>query len=158
MYKEYVPHPRYGDRPDFSGKGFSREDVLESWWGYSKETFFPETAIRADVANQNYSVFPRSLYVDIEKKCRDCGRDFLFFAREQKHWYEELYFTVDAQCVKCIDCRKKEQEIRVLAGEYENLLKKEDRTEEEMAKLKLLASELYEIGYIRNKRKLGEIA
>jgi hypothetical protein len=157
IYKEYVNHPRYGDRPISSGSNFSRDEILKSWWGYDGEIIFPESAIEADVARQNYSVFPRSLYVDIEKQCMNCNRSFIFFAHEQKYWYEDLNFIIDADCVKCVECRIQEQRLRLLVKEYEVLTKNMLRSAEETVKLKELASKLHEIGYIKNKRKIGQI-
>jgi NADH:ubiquinone oxidoreductase subunit F (NADH-binding) len=66
-------------------------------------------------------------------------------------------FYVDADCNKCIDCRKKEQSIKQLMHEYESLLKKPDRTEIETSRLKNVALELYQQGYIRNRDKVDKI-
>ncbi len=37
--------------------------------------------------------------------CRTCARTFLFFAREQQYWYEDLHFYIDTDCVHCPTCR-----------------------------------------------------
>jgi len=154
----YVDHPRYGDRPIDSGYSYSEDEIRNSYWGYRREDIFIETAIPADLEKQNFPTFPRKLYVDIRRKCIQCERWFIFFAREQKYWYEELGFIIDADCVKCVECRKKEQGIKQLISEYEKLLKISSRTESETINLKEIAQELYEFGYIKNKQKVDSIA
>lgn len=156
-YKDYVPHPRYGDKPLYSGAHYSAEEIEQAHWSYERKSYFPETAIAANIDKQNYSIFPRSLYVDIEKQCRQCGRWFIFYAREQQYWYESLGFYVDADCVKCPDCRRQEQEIKTLMHAYEALLKKPDRTEEEAGQLKAIALELFQLGYIRDQHKIDRL-
>jgi len=157
MYKEYVVHPRYGDKPMYSGNNYSRDEIINSFWSYRRDKIFQETAIPANISNQNYSICPRKLYVDIEKSCRQCKRPFLFFAMEQKYWYEDLHFYVDADCVKCVECRKKEQSIKFLMIEYENLLKNNDRTNEQTKRLKQVALKLFQVGYITNENKVNQI-
>lgn len=157
MYKEYVKHPRYGDKPKYSGYKYTVDEILQSHWHYDKETIFPETAIPADVNKQNYSIYPCNIYVDIEKQCRQCQRWFIFYAQEQKYWYEELGFAIDADCVKCIDCRKKEQTVKQMMLNYEKLVKNKNRTSDETRKLKNIALELLQLGYIKNKHKLDKI-
>ncbi|MCK5649177.1 MAG: zinc-ribbon domain containing protein [Gammaproteobacteria bacterium] len=133
------------------------DEILESHWSYNKESIFPETVIKADVSRQNYSVFPRSFYVDIEKQCTQCHRWFIFYAKEQQYWYESLGFYIDSDCVKCIDCRKSEQSINTLQQEYGLLIKMTTRTKKETSRLKNIALELYQSGYIKNKHKIDNI-
>ncbi|MFN9541417.1 MAG: zinc-ribbon domain containing protein, partial [Planctomycetota bacterium] len=49
-----------------------------------------DSAVRADVSRQNYSVCPRYWYVDATFRCSRCSETFKFTAAEQKRWYEEL--------------------------------------------------------------------
>ncbi|KHD11347.1 hypothetical protein PN36_20450 [Candidatus Thiomargarita nelsonii] len=158
MGKQYVCHPRYGDKPTISGNTFSIEQIKQAYWGYRRESFFPESAIKADIERQNYSIYPKKLYVDMERQCTQCNRQFIFFAAEQKYWYETLGFYIDADCVKCIDCRKKEQKIKKMMLDYEELLKKSNKTAKETSRLKNIALELFQLGYIRNKHKIERIA
>jgi len=65
-----------------------------------------ETAVRADISRQNYTVCPRHWYLDAIIKCSACGEKFRFSVVEQKLWYEDLYFYVDAFPKQCTDCRK----------------------------------------------------
>lgn len=83
-------------------------------------------------------------YFDERRVCRDCQRPFLFFADEQKHWYEELRFTLEADCMRCVPCRKDEQVVSRARGRYEALVHVADRTAEqdlEMAECCLLLVE-----------------
>jgi len=56
-----------------------------------------------------------------------------------------------------VDCRKKEQDIKQLMHKYEELVKKENRDEDETKLLKNTALELYQLGYIRDKQKIDKI-
>ena len=156
-YKAYVMHPRYGDKPLYAGNKFSLEEILSAYWGYQRETVFPETAIKADTDKQNHSGFPRGLYVDIEKQRVQCQRWFIFYAQEQKYWYETLSFYIDVDCVKCVDCRKKMQAIKQLMLDYERLVKMKTRTEDETKALKHTALELFQLGYIKDRQKVDNI-
>jgi hypothetical protein len=49
---------------------------------------------------------PFLVYYDIHKKCKTCGKDFVFSKNEQRYWYEELKFRVQSECVNCLDCRR----------------------------------------------------
>ncbi|NRB25515.1 zinc-ribbon domain-containing protein [Shewanella sp.] len=126
-----------------------------SHWRYSGLNFFPETAIAADTTKQNYAIYPRSTYVDIEEECEVCGRPFIFFAQEQKHWFEELGFWIDAHCTRCVECRKKDQEIRLMQKRYQVLVETENRAVPESRELKKIAMELYQLGYLRDEKKLN---
>lgn len=63
--------------------------------------------------------------------CQGCRRPFLFFAAEQKHWYEELGFSIEADCNRCVPCRKQQQGIAHKRETYQRLLHVEHRTPEE---------------------------
>src|SRR5215467_13122347 len=107
-----VKHPRFGTTIRPSGADVDGETVRKSFWRYSRETIFPETAIPADLRKQNYSMSACKWYVDVLKTCRDCNRPFIFYAVEQRHWYEVLGFKLDANCVRCPECRKTDQTLR----------------------------------------------
>ncbi|MCW8931552.1 MAG: zinc-ribbon domain-containing protein [Gammaproteobacteria bacterium] len=158
MYKSYVYHPRYGDKPIYTGACYPTSKILQAHWQYDETSIFPETAILADTNLQNYSVYPIEIYVDIEKKCRDCNHWFLFFAQEQKYWFEILRFYVDSDCVKCIDCRKKDHNIKSMINDYEKLVKNQNRSRKETSKLKNIALELFQLGYIKDRQKVDSIS
>jgi hypothetical protein len=67
----------------------------------------PPGAVRGDPRRQLFCCdVPRYFYVDLPRTCRDCGADFVFSAREQRHWYETLGFRLDARAVRCLPCRR----------------------------------------------------
>lgn len=115
---EMVRHPRYGCVPIPSGTTLSPEEVRGSFYQYEMVTIFPETAIAADIARQNFTTFPRGCYVDMLKVCRDCQRAFIFFAKEQKHWFEVLGFYIDSDCVRCPSCRHSVRDLRTRLQRY----------------------------------------
>jgi hypothetical protein len=155
--RNFVNHPRYGNSPIPSKYKFTREQIERGHWRYSSVKYFPETAIPANIEKQNYAVFPRSIYVDIEDQCEACKRPFIFFAEEQKYWFEELGFWIDAHCNRCIDCRKKDQELRYLQVTYQELVEKPDRSPKETRKLRNIALELYQLGFIKDVGKVNKI-
>lgn len=67
-------------------------------------------------------------YFDARRVCRKCERPFLFFAEEQKHWYEDLRFPLESDCLDCPPCRKDEQRLRAIRQKYDALLEEAART------------------------------
>ena len=155
--KSYVMHPRYGDRPIVSEFNIKEYDIEVAHWRLSSVNFFPETAIPANIEKQNYAIFPRRIYVDIEEQCEVCKRPFLFFALEQKYWFETLGFWIDSHCTRCMDCRLNDREIRSMQKRYQELVNKDGRTVDETKELKQFALELYMRGYIKDKNKIDKI-
>lgn len=78
-----------------------------------------ETAVRADITKQDYSVIPRYWYVDAKIRCQGCGEVFLFSIQEQQVWFEEYRLLVDASPVRCLPCRQKTQDIKRFKQEYD---------------------------------------
>lgn len=109
---DLVPHPRFGSKVVPSGETVSERDVRASYFAYKTAVLFPESAIAADISRQNFSTFPRGYYVDLLERCVRCKRPFIFFAREQKYWYEDLHFYIDSRCVHCAACRASIHELR----------------------------------------------
>jgi len=126
-YTEFVEHPRYGRSPRvtrLTPKG-------EVYLGWHIEGLIPNTAIRADVRKQIPATMHITHYYDLERQCCDCRRMFIFFAAEQKYWYEELQFGLDSDCVRCVPCRKQQQGIARSRQQYEDLFHVPDRTEDQ---------------------------
>lgn len=80
-YADYVEHPRYGRKPRITGLN-PIDGRPGAWlrWGPTDYNI-PNTAIAADRSKQvgHASV---THYFDTKRRCRDCGRMFLFFAEE----------------------------------------------------------------------------
>ena len=155
--RHLVPHPRFGCAVRPSGHVVSAEEIRDSYWGYPTQTVFPESAVPANIAKQNYSTFPRTYYVDILKKCRDCNRGFLFFAEEQQYWYEELGFHIDADCVRCSECRKHDQTTRQRFQRYSEYIGADDLSDDSLAILIDDAVFLWEHGMLKNQHNLGRL-
>lgn len=155
--KKYVMHPRYGDKPIASEFSFLSEEIERAHWRYRSAECFVETAIPANIEKQEVADFPRKIYVDIEERCEVCKRLFLFFALEQKYWFEALGFWIDSHCTRCMDCRLNDREIRSMQKRYQELVNKDGRTVDETKELKQFALELYMRGYIKDKNKIDKI-
>lgn len=145
-YSEYVEHPRYGRGPRFSG--IRPEDIP---LGYRMKSYVSArtiggTAVKADLEKQSFSCVPVLYYFDLERQCVDCGRPFIFFAEEQKHWYETLGFALDADCIRCIDCRNREHTIQRMRRRYEELLHRQNLSIEEQFEVVENALALIECG------------
>jgi Probable zinc-ribbon domain len=71
----------------------------------------PPGAIAADhskqVPNNSYGL-PRRFYVDLEFTCKDCGREEIWTARQQKWYYEVAKGSLYATAVRCRACRRKQ--------------------------------------------------
>ena len=152
-----VEHPRYGIHPRPSGCDEAVALERKDWGEYFASHVFPETAILADPTKQNYTVFPREYYVDKKKTCRGCGRKFIFFAEEKKHWFEELRFSIDAKCVDCPECRKSNQERRTRLTRFSSLVSKPDIDDASLADLVADASYMWEQGLLKKEDKLRRI-
>lgn len=155
--RDLVPHPRYGNRVVPSGVEVYLPALKRSYLQYGIERIFPESAIRADVTKQQFSFAPREYYVDILKRCRTCGRRFLFFAREQKHWYETLQFYIYADCVLCPECRHSDQVLRRRFKRYSENVNRTDLKDRQLAGLLEDAVFLFENGLLRNQQQLRRL-
>lgn len=150
-YETYVEHPRYGRRPHYTGLNPNPYDlkvqlhpnatnvhelqkravqVFGKKLNYMipLEKFTPKepprisgTAIKAEPSLQNQPTVPVTHYFDVERVCRDCKQPFIFFAQEQKYWYETLKFPLDSDCVRCPKCRKTERFLARTRATYERL-------------------------------------
>lgn len=154
---DVVQHPKYGDTVVTTPWATTREVIHASYWGYHRETFFPESAIPANIEKQSSSPVPRRYYVDILKQCRDCGLPFLFFAREQQYWYEELGFYLDADCVRCPVCRKSERHLREAFRRYSGLVSRTDLNDSELKTLVSDTVTIYEAGLLSDEQRLRTI-
>jgi hypothetical protein len=129
-YASFVEHPRYGKGPRFTGLdvGDSRDGRVYCHWHSPPGVRIPNTAVVAEVARQGNVTLHVTHYFDAKRVCRKCGRPFLFFAEEQKHWYEDLMFPLEADCLDCPPCRKDQQRVRAIRQKYDALLAKAGRS------------------------------
>lgn len=71
---------------------------------------------------------PYLAYWDRQKICRDCHTDFIFSAREQRYWYEELKFWVQSDAIHCLSCRRARREKKALQRQLQQQLALLDET------------------------------
>ena len=59
----------------------------------------------------SHSVLPTipDYFRDRPFKCKDCDKDDLWTAKEQKRWYEELGGEIESVAIRCRPCRQKEK-------------------------------------------------
>ena len=102
---KFIHHPLYGNIP-----------LIEGQWGsYPDPNFKPKIPVGAAPGNVALQEFcshchlPQYFYVDKQSVCVQCGKDFIFQAKEQKFWYENLKFNFHSHAIRCLDCRKKKR-------------------------------------------------
>ena len=171
-YRNYVEHPHFGRGPRFTGSNpsvFDTDVSLRSGTISTKEwdirhrgkrfnhnlkdlddseiPRIPNTAIIADPSKQPQNSYWRvTHYFDLDKVCLDCNRPFLFFAEEQRYWFEELGISLDAQALRCCDCRKKVRDTVLMLKNYDHLLHVEPRTQAQNLALAEILLTLIEAG------------
>jgi Probable zinc-ribbon domain len=132
-YADFVEHPRYGKGPRRTGLDvdvdFTPDGKVFCHWHSPPGVRIPKTAIAAHVPSQAPATVPVTHYYDARRVCRKCGKPFLFFAEEQKYWYETLKFPLEADCLECVTCRKDEQHLRAARQRYDALLAATSRSE-----------------------------
>jgi hypothetical protein len=136
-WRNFVEHPRFGRGPRITGLDVSDtpDGTVYCHWHSPPGVRIPNTAVAADVARQGRATLHVTHYYDARRVCRRCARPFLFFAEEQKHWYEELGFPLEADCLECPPCRKDAHRLGSLSRRYEILLRQEARTSDETLEL-----------------------
>ncbi|WP_165740091.1 zinc-ribbon domain containing protein [Pseudoalteromonas sp. Z1A6] len=152
----YLNHPRYGNTPITTNTPVTIEAIENAHWRYSSLKYFPNTVILADIKKQNYAIYPRALYVDIEEKCGTCSKAFIFFAQEQQYWFETLRFWVDSHCTHCFECRRHARYILTLRKRYDMLTSLANKTSGEKTQGKELGNTLYCLGIIKNINKVKD--
>lgn len=130
-YSNYVKHPRYGRGPRFTDT--KPRDVPPGFrlTTYVSKNKIGGTAIEANLERQSFSPIPVLYYFDLKRDCVECAQPFIFFAEEQKYWYETLGFVLDADCIRCTDCRIRCHGLERQRRRYEELFHTVHRTIDE---------------------------
>ena len=128
------------------GRNDPREMPLHFFYGSLRRDY--SSAVRADVEKQNCSICPRYWYVDAVFPCRRCGDEFIFSAAEQRVWYEDYGFWVDAVPAHCLSCRRTLRELKSARQEYDQTVTRVLDAGDIEAKRRLAAviDLLYELG------------
>lgn len=96
---------------------------------FSTSGKLPAGFLWGDPARQVFGLGgPALVFGPLEKRCRECGVDFVFTADEQRHWYETLGFFLDATAVRCSPCRTKRRKLEQARRAWELALKAVDST------------------------------
>lgn len=140
-FRVYALHPRFGQAPRYTG--YTPDDQEERVY-FAQTPIILDTAIRADQARLAPATVPCTHYGDVRKRCRDCRTWFIFFAEEQRHWYEELGFGTESDCVRCFACRKRTQGLARKRHRYEELFHAPHRSEAETIEMAECCLELLE--------------
>jgi hypothetical protein len=158
-FRDYVPHPRYGQGPRITGlnpeSDYATGKIFLHWHSPAGVRI-PNTAIAADVSRQKRAMIPVTHYFDAKRRCADCRKPFIFFAAEQKFWYEDLGFPLESDCVRCVPCRKKQQGVEWKRERYEELFHVQNRTPEQDLELVECSLTLVEAGLF-GRRQLERI-
>lgn len=152
-----VPHSRFGKTIRRSDYDVDDAAIRSECPKDDDEVIFPESAIPADLRRQNYMTVPRRWYVDVLKTCRNCRRRFIFYAAEQKYWYENLRIPIYAACAKCPECRKTNQTLRRRFQRFSQAVTRSDLTDDDFATLVLDAVFLWENGILQKREKLNRL-
>ena len=136
-YADFVEHPRYGKYPHITGLNPNSKTGSKAWlhWHSPKDCRIPNTAIVANRIRQNSGLGYVTHYFDVVRECEDCGRNYIFFALEQRHWYEVLSFNLSANCRRCVECRKSRQLIARTRKRYDHLVGLASRSDKETLEL-----------------------
>ena len=63
-----------------------------------------DTALLARL-NNSYDAMPR-YYADRPFRCRDCGAEEVWTAKQQKWWYEVVKANINSGATRCLPCRR----------------------------------------------------
>jgi hypothetical protein len=151
-YSHYVEHPRYGRGPRLTDVQTRERPIGYRLTTHLSSNKINGTAVEATHDRQSYSPVPVLYYFDLERTCVDCGRPFIFFAEEQKYWYEELGFSLDADCIRCIDCRKRQHGLEHDRRRYEELFHRTARTAAENVEMAECSLKLMENGVFHHRQ------
>lgn len=80
--------------------------------------FLPLGGLFAPYAGQSYCVpsfIQQGGYAPIVFRCKACGVESVWTAKQQKWWYEEAHGNIWSTAVRCAPCRAKERDRRAAA-------------------------------------------
>ncbi len=106
------PHPLYGEIPLIPAQVVDDAGKERHYYEFDLDYQppLPPGAVRGDVRRQEFCPLchvPRYFFVDQEKECVQCGKKFVFSAKEQKYWYETLKFNFHSVAIRCRLCRRR---------------------------------------------------
>ena len=66
-----------------------------------------------EALKHNNTYFLPKYYVDVPYRCRDCGSEEIWTAKQQQWWYEVAKGNLNSHAVRCYGCRKKIRDEKV---------------------------------------------
>ena len=148
IYADDVLHPRFGRGPRLTG--LDPTEDLEAGrnfgWLSTADERIPGTAIEADLSRQSPATVAVTHYFDRRRRCIDCKKHFIFYAAEQKYWYETLQFYIGADCIRCVSCRAATRLKDNTKLRYERLLQQQVKSPEDYLLLAKLGMDLFDLG------------
>lgn len=153
-FDDYVEHPRFGRGPQYTDVSAEKQDYPNAYtasWRSTRETRVLGTAVAADLSRQTPATLPVLFYFDERRTCADCCRSFLFFAEEQKYWFEQLGFKLEADCIRCWPCRHVRQSLEAAQARYEELARLDCPSRQEQVELLDVGLKLCEQGIFGRK-------
>ena len=154
-FNNYVAHPIFGKEPIKSNYSFTDEQIKEGLY-LDEFSYFKESAIPANIEQQKHGIFPRKFYVDIERSCTDCQRMFIWFAKEQKYWFEQQFIHTNAKCLRCYECRQEHKKQKKIIQNYSYYSTKDTLKEDDLEAFLLAAIELSAEGLLLEPKKVLE--
>lgn len=137
----WINGPFYGERPP------------EHVWDWGDDTWtVPGTAVVADPDAQREPTVPVTHYFDLDKRCVDCRRRFLFFAVEQKYWYQKLRLPLEANAIRCVPCRKAMQDAKAKQRRYMELVALDRRSPADSLEAAVAFLDLVDVGFFGDRR------
>lgn len=123
--QETIHHRLYGEIPlverrsEYNGKVYVRMTPDLTY-----QPPMPKGAVRGNPLAQHFCCdFPKYFYLDEQRTCVQCGRSFVFYAKEQRFWYEVLHFNFGSTAIRCLDCRKRQRTEHSLREQIATVLK-----------------------------------
>jgi hypothetical protein len=157
---DLAPHPRahaMARRTPHRAANLSAAEIRATMWQARRDVLIPETAVHANTAFSGHSCFSRPLYVDMLKQCRTCQAPFLFYANEQRFWFEVLHLPGDADCVDCAPCRKQKHRVKACQFRYAAAVNAPSLDAKAMKTFVDDTLFLFEHGLVRNLARVGAI-
>jgi len=124
--QQFYPHPLYGPIPMLPVEVVLASGAIHHGLDYDPDyqPTMPKGAVRGDVRAQEFCRqchVPRYFYVDVDRRCVQCGEEFTFSAREQKYWFEGLKFHFDSRAIRCRACRRSRRSDKALNAQLSAL-------------------------------------
>lgn len=137
------PHPVYGPAPHRTGEPLPASVLVGA---HFDAIIFPQSATPVGVQLRPARFWRSSCYVDELRQCSQCETLYIFFAAEQRYWYEELGIPVDERPVDCYSCRFLRHEVNERVERWAKLAARPDLTRDELRNCARQAIEMIIVG------------